>query len=249
MSSRRGLAPLLALTFALAWTADAGAKRSSAARQDKAFAKVVLSATGAIVAAATGEPVDPIWYEGIDSSELIDDTKPETVQAVAELGDFEVVVTAMELEAVTNTDTGRVYLRTLVSVSRKGRVNWLDVELRDGGMLGMSLGLDTASPGLFAGVTRLTESLSAPDCPLPVVQADESWPETLRRETRLDEQALARACSALEDTDYEWAPRVDDVSVLVRAGDRWGILRSFFEVRGDQLVLGHVRYKELRSDL
>jgi len=58
------------------------------------------------------------------------------MQAVSELGELEVLITAMELEAVANTDSGRVYLRTLVSVSPEGQVNWLNVELRDGGMLG-----------------------------------------------------------------------------------------------------------------
>ena len=52
---------LVTFNLALGWAGDAAAALTSAAKQDRAFAEVVLAATAAIVAAAAGEPVDPVW--------------------------------------------------------------------------------------------------------------------------------------------------------------------------------------------
>ncbi len=244
MTTRTCVNLLLVLSLALGLAQGADAKRRTA-RLDRAFAIVVLDAAEAIVAAAQGQPVEPRWYAGTGVSDPITETQSETLEAVAAMGEIEVVITALELEATAHDASPALYLRSLVTVSPEGRVRWMQVSVRESAGIGMSEDLHIVAPELGAGLTRLTDALSDPGCPVPVYEVPEEFPPALRRETEMNRGDLARACGAIEGTAYSWVPRVDDVTVLIRSGDHYVALRSSFQVIDGQLVLESVRAREL----
>ncbi len=244
----RWTGPLLALAILLAGPSAEAADPPAPDPRDAALAAFVGEATGQIVSAARGEPVDPAWgfvgeqYEGLAA------TSAETREAVQGLGPaFEVLGTFLELEAVVEGPEGVIYLRSGAVVFPDQRVLWTHVEARMGTGMPTSPELARVAPALAGAVERVVETLRSPACGLPLVTAADvaHLPEAIRGEVDRAGPGLKDACGRFLGGDGAWRPRVDDVSVLVRGEGRTAILRSAFEVTGKGVGLYPVRFRDL----
>jgi len=236
---------LIATTFLLSGTANAK-RRDKQDPRDQALAELIRDVSGAIVAAAQGQPVEPrfCWSGGGFG---ITETKPEVAQQLTALGsDIQVVMTVLEVEGAAGDGTGPGYLRGSAVVLADGRVRWLAPSIRlKNPALGPTSGLPQASPALTGAVERLSETLSDPACALPLLTpADVAHiPAALAEALPMSPDRLQQACTVAAGGAFVWKPYVDDITVLVRVGDTHVALRSSFVVDTDRLLLEEVRVR------
>ncbi len=236
--------PLLALIVTPPAAAGEGADP-----RDAELAGYVHEITRNILAAAQGEATDPRWNEEGGAGDGLNTTTDETRTQVAGMGvQPQPLVTVLEIEAVGNGDGGAAYLRTSCAVFPDGRVRWLSASVRSGEVhVGADPGLEKEAPALAHAVSRVIESLASPGCALLVLREEDmvGFPGMLVKEAEGGADSIRQACAALSQLDLIWTPRVDDVSVLVRAGETSAILRSSLELNDGHLSLCRVRYRDL----
>ncbi len=240
----RWLAPVLAL--ALVSASDAKRRKATADPREAAFVAIVTEASDAIATAARGGEVDPKWTWGTAAFGIAT-TEPAVAEQLAGLGDeLQIVMTVLEIEGAAGDATGPGYLRGSAVVFPDGRLRWLVPSFRsENPSLGATPGLALAAPGLAAGAAIQAEALAEPACPLTLLTRAEvdHIPAALADALRMDPTQLQRTCEIVSPRAIVWKPKVDDITVLVKAGDSHVALRSSFVVDGDRLLLDEVRVR------
>jgi hypothetical protein len=217
--------------------------------RDAELAGYVHEITRNVLAAARGEATDPRWNEVGGAGDGLNTTSDETRLTVAELGaPLETLVTVLELEAIGTGGAGPLYLRSSCAVFPDGRVRWLEASVRAGEVfVGGDDDLAKVAPALAAAVDRVIEALGSPGCRLPTAHSDDlaGFPEPLRKEFEGGADSVRETCGELAQHETSWTPRVDDVSVLVRAGETVALLRSSLELNNGHLSLCRVRFRDV----
>lgn len=212
------------------------------------FTIMMGEVTRNIVAAATGQPTDPMWNEVGGGGDGINTTSPETLAEIEALGGtVEVMLTVLELEAVANdTAGGPHYLRTMVAVDSTENVYLVEASLRTGEIhVTADEGLAQIAPPLAGAVNWLVGNLGSADCAVPLLSELDltAYPEDFRDEISLGQEALSVLCAQMNGLVGNWLPRVDDVTVIARVGDEIHLLRSGFEFNDGHLSLTRVRFR------
>lgn len=219
-------------------------------KRDKAFAEEVEVITEAMTAAAQGLELERRWTLG-GTHRGLGATDQETLDEFAAwLGDedFEVVMSVVELRAVTTERFGGGKMRGQAMVLPRGRVRWLAPSVRGDGPFSRPGGdIEAASPGMAAGVELWLEGLQDPECSLRLIEERvvAKLPEDVGRELYRNPDQLASACRSVQSHRTPWYPELRRVTVLIRSGDKWATLFTFVDVEGGRLELERLRFREM----
>lgn len=223
----------------------AAANPADAAFRD--FGAEVVSATNAIVAAATGASPDPRWVRAGDSEGLLA-TTAVTVGEVNGLGTPSVLMTVLEVEAIGTDTAGTThYLRGSAAVFPDGRVRFVRAATRTGEvMVSRVSDLATRSAALDSGVRAFIDGVRG-GCTLPIAtEADlAGLPEAPRADLLSGLPSIQATCASLASVDAQWVPRLDDITVATQTGDTTVMLRSGFSFSGPGVGLAQVRSRAI----
>jgi hypothetical protein len=209
-------------------------------RRDAALSRLTAELNQAMLAAATGQPIDPRWSGGADGVGLAATDPNLSAELTALGGEAQVVMTVMEIEGIDHSEDHPGYLRGSAVVLADGSVRWLAPMIRPGlPTVEASEGLETAAPALGAALERMAEALVDPACSLPLLHRDDvpGVPETLMSQLPVHKGALNMACMAAAHGGHSWRPRVDDVTLLVKVGEDYVGLRSALVIHQGALAL------------
>lgn len=212
------------------------------------FTVMMGEVTRNIVAAATGQPTDPMWNEVGGGGDGINTTSAETLTEIAARGGtVEVLLTVLELEAVaSDTAGGPHYLRTMVAIDSTDNVYLVEASLRAGeAHVSADEGLAQVAPPLSHAVDWLVAGLSNEACAVPLLSELDltEFPEDFTDEIELGQEAFSALCTQMNGLEGTWLPRVDDVSLIVHVGEETALLRSGFEFNDGHLCLTRVRFR------
>lgn len=195
----------------------------------------------AMLNAASGLPPDRAFMDRGNGLRDISQTRQETISALSALGsELELVASILEVGMITPELSFRgVYVMMDDDSHGWGGLKTYDDRDLDGVDMEQ---LAAAAPPIATLINNLASGLALDNCTLSLVTPDQMTqiPEYAQRGIIVPQEALPAVCEAFSQLSEDWAPKPGTVTLVLKAGERYGLLRSSVQLAGERVVLGPV---------
>jgi hypothetical protein len=212
---------------------------------DTGWLEWIGEARSAMLNAASGLPPDRTFMDRGNGLRDISQTRQETISSLSALGtDLELIASVLEVGMVTP----EISFRGVYVMMNDGSHGWGGLKTYDDRDLdGVEMEqLTSAAPPIAALINSLADGLALDNCTLNLVTPDQmsQIPEYAQRGIIVPQEALTAVCEAFNLLPETWVPKPGTVTLILKAGEQYGLLRSSVQLAGEGVVLGPVVFWE-----